>query len=482
MFKLNNCKSYLEIWNERLEKDANSIFIINRSKTISYEKMWRKINAISAQLQSLGVKKGDYVALNIDNNLKMVELILSLMLIGAVAAPLNRYFSAEEIRAVLSDNPYALFISDEINNVKLILSKSIEIKEIYENLNLRKKNSPIENIPEAVATLILSSGSSASPKAILHSFSNHYYSAIGSNKNIYFGRGDIWLLSLPLYHVAGLSILFRALISGATVRLPHRSELVRHVLREESVTHLSIVETQLSDLLADESLNEKISKLKAILTGGSAVSPKLIEDSYSKGWNLYSTYGSTEMTSQITTTSTQASLKELKTNGKLLKYRNLMMSRENEVLVKGETLCLGYLKKGELINIRDENGWFASGDLGMVDENGFLHIQGRKDNMFISGGENIYPEFIERKIKELPEVLNALVIPVKNEKFGFRPAVFLQIKTGEPMDMRRLKRLLQDKLVKYMIPDYIFPWPQKIEKMTIKISRKYFEALAQKMI
>jgi O-succinylbenzoic acid--CoA ligase len=380
------------------------------------------------------------------------------------------------------DNPYAFFISDKNIKISLITTTFIPIKKIYNELNDVEKFTPFEIDAEASATMIFSSGSSSSPKAVLHCFNNHHFSASGSNENIYFWKGDVWLLSLPLYHVAGLSVIFRALISGAAIRILHNSELVRDVLWEESVSHLSLVETQLSDLLADESLNEKLLRLKAILIGGSAISSRLVENSYRKGWNIYSTYGSTEMTSQVSTTSAQASLRELITNGKLLKYRNLMISRENEVLVKGKTLCLGYLKNGKLINIRDENGWFSSGDLGMIDENGFLHIQGRKDNMFISGGENIYPEFIERKIKELPNVLKALIVPVKNEKFGFRPSLFLQMKRGEIPDVEKLKELLQDKLVKYMIPDYIFPWPEKIEKKEIKISRKYFETLAKEMI
>jgi O-succinylbenzoic acid--CoA ligase len=260
------------------------------------------------------------------------------------------------------------------------------------------------------------------------------------------------------------------------------SESIVSLLKTERITHISLVEKQFSELLQNKTINDNISDLKAILVGGSAVSSKLIEDAYNREWRIHTTYGSTELCSQVATTRPKADLKMLKTSGNLLKYRELRLAENGEILLRGETLSPGYLRAGKLTDIRDEEGWYVSGDLGMIDERGLLHIKGRIDNMFISGGENIYPEVIERTVKALPAVINALVVPLPDDRYGYRPALFLQMTRAELPSVKEIKAMLDDKLAAYMLPDYVLPWPQKTAKNSIKISRKYFKELAEKRI
>ncbi len=474
--------TYVELWHKRLFNDARRPFLINAGKSFTFIETWREINKLARHLRRLGVRKGYYVALSAENDWQTALLILALPLIGAAAAPINRYYSQTEMGAILADASYSVFIAEKTRGNSLPDGiKFITLKEIF-NEDSGSKDLPLtESAQENVVSVVFSSGSSGGAKAVTHSFVNHYYSALGSNENIPFGKGDVWLLSLPLYHIAGLSILFRALLDGAAVRVMRTKERLGEILERESITHISLVEKQLRTLLQKNDLTDRIAGLKALLVGGSAVAPNLIEDAYERGWCIHTSYGSTESASQVTTTPSGSDLTTLKSSGRILRYRELKIDGQGQILLRGKTLSSGYLRNGQIIDICNKEGWYAGGDLGYLDKHGRLWVTGRLDNMFISGGENIYPEVIERAVKSLPGVLDAVIVPVEDKKFGSRPALFLHAQSDELGDINTLRNLLREKLAAYMLPDYLFPWPQVWQKGAVKISRKYFKELAVEM-
>ena len=329
-------------------------------------------------------------------------------------------------------------------------------------------------------TIIFTSGSSGSPKAVLHTFANHFYSALGSNQNILFQPGDRWLLSLPLYHVGGLAILFRSLIGGGAVAIPAPGKSLNESLHHLGTTHLSLVATQLYRLLQNDSGVKLLQSLKAILLGGSAIPANLVHQAVEKRLPVFISYGSSEMASQITTTRPDDSPDHLLTAGKLLPYRQLKIAPDGEILVKGKTLFKGYVQ-GEQINpSRQNDGWFATGDLGYLDCDGYLRVTGRKDNLFISGGENIQPEEIEQALCQVKGVREAVVVPVKNEEFGYRPAAFVKMGKGFKPDKTRLRNELQKKIERLKIPDAFYSWPGKNRQDGLKLSREFFKKLASK--
>jgi len=135
----------------------------------------------------------------------------------------------------------------------------------------------------------------------MHTYANHYYNAAGSNENISFEPGDRWLLSLPLYHVGGIGILFRAWLRAGAVVVPDRKESLAAAVGKYEITHLSMVSTQLHHLMTQER-SFRMSSLKHILLGGSAMPRSLIADAVSAGLPIHTSYGLTEMASQVTTT------------------------------------------------------------------------------------------------------------------------------------------------------------------------------------
>lgn len=318
------------------------------------------------------------------------------------------------------------------------------------------------------ATIILSSGSTGTPKAIVHSLAAHIASAEGSEKNIALQPDDRWLWNLPLCHVSGLSILIRCAVSGATVvGIPRGEKLSARLIAERGVTHLSLVTTQLRRLLEEESFPPRC--LKSILVGGSSVDPNLIDAARERGVKVHTTYGLTEMASQVTTSlATDPS----STSGRVLTGRKLRVGSDGEILVGGDTLCSGYYRSGEIHSIVDEEGWFHTGDLGSVDDLGRLSVLGRADNMFVSGGENIHPENIERAMLNLFELQQVVVVQKPDETFGARPVAFVE---GElPEDW---KTTLRNFLSGYEIPAETRELPSEA-KLSIKPDRKLLKSLA----
>jgi O-succinylbenzoic acid--CoA ligase len=342
------------------------------------------------------------------------------------------------------------------------------------------------------ATIVFTSGSSTEPKAVLHSLGNHYFNATGSNDNLPVEPGDRWLLALPIYHVGGLAIVFRCLLSGATVVLEDRSLDLAEQIRRDNITHLSLVPTQFRRLMASPEFRQSGSQVKHILVGGGPIPSGLLEQARETGLPIYPTYGLTEMASQVATGSPSAP-----NSAGVLKHRQLKVADDGEILVRGKTLFLGYVDGEQVQRPLDTDGWFHTGDIGRLDEHGCLTVIGRKDNMFISGGENIHPEQIENALKAIDGIEEALVVPVDDAEFGQRPVAFLKYESFVSLsecesgvdeedkfkfDHLSLTAELEKTLPRFMIPIAFYPWPETYRAPGIKIERSFFESLAARLI
>ena len=184
------------------------------------------------------------------------------------------------------------------------------------------------------------------------------------------------------------------------------------------------------------------------------------------------------MASQITTTSGENRDAALQNSGRLLTGRDLIISQEGEILVKGDTLAQGYLQHSKLVDLRDENGWFHTGDVGYTNVAGELTVTGRMDNQFISGGENVQPEHIERLLCQIPGILTAIVIPQHDEEFGARPVAFLEIMEDAPGGKEIIQQL-RGHLPGYMLPVAYYAFPDVLIENSFKISRTELTKLLQ---
>ncbi len=333
--------------------------------------------------------------------------------------------------------------------------------------------------PDAPAILIATSGSTGEPKLAVLSLDNHLANAAASNRNIELLPGDRWLFSLPLYHVSGLGTLFRCMLAGAAMAAPAPGETLEDAITRLNVTHLSVVATQLQRLLNAPAGRRALRQLKAVLGGGGAIPADLIERAADCNVALYTTYGLTETASQVTTTPPGATLDTLNTSGAPLSPGTVRVASDGEIQVRGRTLFLGYLQAdGPLRRPVTADGWFPTNDLGRFDAAGNLVVTGRKDAMFVSGGENIHPEEIEAALCALEDVERALVAPVPDADYGFRPLAFIEPAPGFAVDPASLRERLAHTLPRYKLPVRFLPWPEDLAQTGIKPDRAFLRDLA----
>jgi O-succinylbenzoic acid--CoA ligase len=404
----------------------------------------------------MGFSVGDRVALYLPKGPDYVVLLLALIRAGIVACPVSTRLPPGGVAPLLRGAGCYDLISDTEALIGATDSgtKNLGTKDLIDD----SPGAPPEpasprDVPlDRPSTIVFTSGSTGTPKAALHTFGNHYFNALGSNENIALAPGDRWLHSLPLYHVGGLSILFRCLLAGATVALPEPGVGLGESVSKLGVTHVSLVSTQLRRLLDEGTVP---SGLKAVLMGGGPIPPSLVDESLARGGlPIHTSYGLTEMASQVTSTPPGASRGELRTAGRSLPYREVRVSEDGEILVRGPTLFAGYLE-GEIPKLPlDEEGWFHTGDLGEMDAGGRLAIVGRRDNMFVSGGENVQPEEIEAALCRIEGVEEAVVVPVPDPEFGARAVAFVR-KGGRVGD---LAQKLKKSLPGFKIPKAFHNW------------------------
>lgn len=446
--------------NKLFENHNNNPAIVTE-KIVSYKDLIAQIEDTVNNLKKCHVQTGEKIAVFPEIESSTLVIILALIQSGAVVIPINQKLPKMQILQMLSAiNCNKLFVSKktDLNNFDADLEIFQINKFITSTFSCDSPNnlSPLDFNQDA--TIIFTSGSSGKPKGVLQTIGNHFFNALGSNENIPFSKGDRWLLSLPLYHVSGLSILFRAIVGGGTMVIPDQDISLIGNIKEYDVTHISCVASQLKQLIENQESIEILKNFKTILIGGSSIPAELLEKSIKHKLPIHTTYGSTEMSSQITTTKVNEHRNKLFTSGKVLNHRELKIAEDGEILVKGRTLFKGYVEQNSIINPTNSEGWFHTNDLGYFDQEGYLTVIGRKDNMFISGGENIYPEEIEKCLLNMKGIEEAMVLDIPDEKFGTRPIAFIKTINYELINKTNIEKHLSEFLPKFKLPDAFYKW------------------------
>ncbi len=418
-------------------------------------------DASAVALRQMGIGEGERVALHSPNTPALLACLIGLWRIGAVAVGLPLRHPPAVLRGALETVGATRLLCDAALPPAAELTRGIPTDAIPRYDVSGPPASRLESWGhDRPATLIFTSGSTGTPKAAQHRLSAHVASARGARSNLPFGVGDCWLLSLPLYHVGGLSILVRTLEAGAALALPRPGQSTADALVDLRPTHASLVPTQLRRLL--EAPAESTS-LRSVLIGGAATPAALLDAATDAGLPIHTTYGLTEMASQVTTTAPSAGRSALDTSGTVLAERELRLSGQGEILVRGATRMDGYVTRDGLARPFDADGWYATGDIGSLDTHGRLRVEGRIDFGFVSGGENVRPEAIERALAQVPGIVQSVVVPVADAEFGHRPVAFLDAPgwdLGDSSTLDALRDRLDDTLARFEHPVALLPLPQ----------------------
>lgn len=434
---------------KRAQLTPTKIGLRYQEQTWSYESMLQQAQMVLNQLVMKLNKKPKRVAVLGSNSPELYFTLLGLNLGAIEIVMINNRLTSQEITLQL-----------EIAQVDSLIYET-SFKSIAEtctghswismsDLLVQHPDLPmseaIRNISEEmVNTIMFTSGTTGTPKGVKQTFGNHWASAIGSSLNLGVSDTDKWLLAVPLYHISGYSMLMKGLIYGNEINLVSKFDAIStiHLIQQREITHISLVPTMLNSLLIEEDFLNDCKSLKCILLGGAPVSQKVLELCHQYHLPIIQSFGMTETASQVVALNHQESLRKIGSSGKPLFPVSLKIAETDqanvvgEILIKGNNVSPGYLNATFDCT---EAGYFKTGDLGYLDDEGFLYVVGRQKELIISGGENIYPLEIENKLLQHSSIKDVAVTGEADDYWGEKVVAYIECE--KPLDQHELANVL----------------------------------------
>jgi o-succinylbenzoate---CoA ligase len=441
-----------------------------QEQTITFGELYQRSYQAAGQLQGLGVGKDQYVGVLLKNNLDTIVILFALQLIGVRSVILNNRLSPTELAWQLSDSKAAsLLLDDSFSEIKAFINNQLPSLYTLTKGDLFNSITGVPDIQEEISlsdvcTIMYTSGTTGNPKGVIQTYGNHWWSSVGSALNLGFTEGDCWLCNVPLFHISGFSIIMRGVIYGMPIVLHDHfdEEATINDIHEKKVTIMSVVSTALSrivDTLRDRRLPIHF---RCMLLGGGPAPLPLLQACIEKEIPVFQTYGMTETSSQIVTLAPEYSLTKLGSAGKPLFPSQLKIITEDDsvaptgmpgdIVVKGPNVTPGYLFRPDAAKEKFINGWFHTGDVGFLDEEGFLYVLDRRTDLIISGGENIYPAEIEAVLLSHQAVLEAGVTSAEDAEWGQVPIAFIVKREETNLTSEVLEQFCKHQLAKYKVP------------------------------
>ncbi len=404
------------------------------------------------------------------------------MLVFAIAAcwklgipfiPLNSKLPQEELERQINELNPSLIFTDTRSRGRVFGEDVIVMDENFFlnafTFDIRSMELPDESkIKESeVFGYFFTSGTSGVPKVVPLKRRQIIAAAKASAENFRPDANHFWLLCLPLNHVGGISIILRSLIYGSAIyRMDvFHEEMIKEFLGENTrFQAASLVPTMLKRLL-DDPLFKTHRDFKAILLGGGPISEQLLRRSVERGIPLISSYGMTETCAQIVANPTllpSGTYTPIKSVGKPFppneleirddKGKVLGKNQSGTIWLKGPQVFDGYYNKEQNEGIFDKKGWFNTGDYGHL--NGFsqLFIESRRNDLIITGGENVNPVEVEQAIEKLPSIKEAIVLGIPDEEWGQKVTAFVTLSNGKTPELEEVRESLRKNLTDYKLP------------------------------
>ncbi len=435
---------------------------ISKEKTVLYERL--AVLAIKAadKFSKSGIKKNSRVAILTNRASDFFIAVNALWFLGAVPVPINPKLTNEEIEKQLSriDAEFILagpgspkFSSTRvIKNISFsILDESSKIDENFDPALFTSIYSAEINLSDN-ALIMFTSGSTGEAKGVVHTFKSLLESVIATDSFSELSSNDRWLASLPFYHIGGFMILVRALITGSSVIFPDEQnyEGIKDTIGYFSPTHISLVPTMLQRMLNE---NQNFNKsLKIIYLGGGPSSESVSIKSAELGLPVVKVYGSTETCSMATALHPADLKTHPGSSGKVI-GRNRIKIIDEEIYVSSASLFKEYFNDRIATEEKVKDGWFRTGDYGRIDSGEYLFVESRREDIIITGGENVSALEVEEAIKQFAGIKDAFVFPLQDTVWG--QIVCAAIVADNFME-EELKTFLRSKLGAFKIPKKFF--------------------------
>lgn len=467
---------------KRRVKSHDNAAVIEGEKSLSYAQLATRIDRLANALRALGVVKGSRVAYLGNNHSAFLETLFACGGIGAIFVPLNTRLSPRELNYALADSGSTVLINpvslDDLALAAmdegpvehhLVLEDEPGADSAYERALAAADSGYVDAAVdhEDPAIILYTSGTTGRPKGAVLTHGNMTWNSLNVLVDYDVTSDAKALMIAPMFHVASLGMgALPTLLKGGTLVLQDRFEpsSVLAAIERHSITSLSGVPTTYQ-MLAEHAdwATTDISSLRMLTCGGSAVPMRVLEAYEARGLGFSGGYGMTETAPG--TTSLQAERSRSKAGSAGLPHfftdvkivdpsgAELPAGEAGEILISGPNVIKEYWQLPEASEAAFINGnWFRSGDMGYLDDEGFLYISDRLKDMIISGGENIYPAEVEQAIMELEGVASVAVIGVPDEKWGEVPRAVVVPVQGMSITEFEIKEHLAGRLAKYKIP------------------------------
>lgn len=462
------------------ERDA----FIYGDRRITYRELLLRSRHLAGWLQAQGIGVNDKVGCLLKNGLPFVELYFGVSLSGGVFVPVNYRLVSKEIEYILNQSDVTiLFIEEEfiesirsinLPQVKLIVpikcgDSELQTKMIpYEAIYSTPADYEEVNVTDEHAhAIIYTSGTTGKPKGAVLTHKNYYMNAMNKLYHSPPRKGAKQLIIPPLFHVAALSSLLQNCLIEGTIIL-HREfqpDVVLKTIQDEKVETMFMVPAMWNFLFQVPNLLEyDLSSMTNCALGG-AICPIEIKKKILqvfKNASILEAFGQTEMSPSTTYLTGEDALRKTESVGKpSINVRVRIVDNEmndvpvgevGEIVYQGPTTMKEYYKNEEATEEAFIGGWFHSGDLVRMDEEGFIYVVDRKKDMIISGGENIYPKELEDVLYSHPDILEAAVVGIPDPQWGEAVKAFIVLKPGKQMTEEQVIRFCQNSIASYKKP------------------------------
>jgi acyl-CoA synthetase (AMP-forming)/AMP-acid ligase II len=479
----------------------------------TYGHVLDRVHRLANGLRRLGIGKDGKIAILHPNCHVFMEAYYGAALVGAVLVPINYRLSGREIAFILNDSESRLLIaSPEFEPiVEEIRDGTIGVSEIllsghgrsYEDFLAHASGGAPPPVPmdgADLAQIYYTSGTTGQPKGVMLNHANVTSHALGTIAELHLTDRDVWIHVAPMFHLADAWATWAITwVGGTHVMVPHFDpKKVLETIQKEKVTLTNMIPTTLNLLVNEPGVGHyNYSSLRVLLSGGAPIAPDVVRRIIETfRCDYIQTYGMTETSPYLTLSILKEHLKELPYEDQL-RYKSrtgrefigveLRVVREDgtevtpddcevgEVIVRGEIVTQGYWKRPEETQKTIRNGWLYTGDMAVIDPEGYINIVDRKKDMILTGGENVYSTEVEHVLYRHPAVLEAAVIGVPDEKWGEAVKAIVVLKGGEGATEREIIDFCREHLARYKSPksiDFVDSIPrtgsEKIHKKRIR--------------
>ncbi len=480
--------------------------VVFEEDRLTYRQLDERVNRLANALMAKGIGKNDRLTVLAENTHKYLEIYFAASKIGVSVTPLNFRLSDSEITLIVNDSESTIFFAadgyesraaalrDECKAIRswITLDNPTAGFLFYEDLLADASPEDVRQDPdpEEMAILMYTGGTTGLPKGVMMSHKGLMTGLIGATIQMSYSRNDATCFVLPLFHVSFWPAFCVLMVGGKVVinRNPDLNGILK-LIQDEQCTHINAVPTLYGWMLQMANVDAyDLSSLRVITYAGSPFPPELLKQCITKfGPKFEQAYGMTEciggtflVTEDHKTTGSRSRL--LASAGKpMLAVKieivddedNFMPPNEvGEVVIQGQCVMMGYWKNPELTEKTLRGGWYHTGDMGYIDEEGYLFLVDRKADMIVTGGENVYPKEVEDVLYSHPAVAMAAVVSAPDEKWGERVQAVIVLKPHRSAEADELITFCKEKLAGYKCPKGVEFWESLPTTPVGKILRK----------